>query len=336
MNEESKTRILWVDVAKGLGVFFVILGHLWYDCSPQIVNKAIYAFHMPMFFILSGFVFGVSEKYRSFSAFVSEKAKRLLAPAILYIFIYALIYIPRSWGELGLRSTIIRALYLKGECLFNYPCWFFITLFEIYVLMYLIRIQRMNLKAKAAVMLAFALIGYAVYTYRLIPYFGIDRAIISSCFFVAGTVIKDIYDKNAITKAGHFSVFFVSLFMFLFFGIFVNDKVSFYGRNLGHYFPFLLSGLFGSIIFFYICRCISDNKISRYCRITADNSVFIVGTHYIAASLFRTLGRVSGMSYTWYFSLLAVIYTILLVGIYRRVCRILDARVPILTGKRKA
>ena len=46
----------WVDVAKGLGIFLVIYGHtMQYGTSPSI-SKAISSFHMPMFFILSGYI----------------------------------------------------------------------------------------------------------------------------------------------------------------------------------------------------------------------------------------------------------------------------------------
>ena len=47
-----------MDTAKALGLFLVFWGHILYG-SPHMVsifNRAIYSFHMPMYFILSGYV----------------------------------------------------------------------------------------------------------------------------------------------------------------------------------------------------------------------------------------------------------------------------------------
>lgn len=49
-------RMEWIDVAKGLGLVLTILGHLLYSGTWSTLNKFIYSFHMPMYFILSGFV----------------------------------------------------------------------------------------------------------------------------------------------------------------------------------------------------------------------------------------------------------------------------------------
>ena len=47
---DGKTRIGWVDTAKGIGLLLVIIGHL----PIPLVPVWIYTFHMPLFFFLSG------------------------------------------------------------------------------------------------------------------------------------------------------------------------------------------------------------------------------------------------------------------------------------------
>ena len=46
-------RIDWIDVAKGLAIILVVAGHAGF---PILVEGAIYSFHMPLFFMTSGFV----------------------------------------------------------------------------------------------------------------------------------------------------------------------------------------------------------------------------------------------------------------------------------------
>lgn len=47
-----KKRIHWIDWAKFIGIWLVIIGH-----APIIGGIFIYMFHMPMFFMISGFLY---------------------------------------------------------------------------------------------------------------------------------------------------------------------------------------------------------------------------------------------------------------------------------------
>lgn len=44
-------RLDWVDVARGIGIIAVVVGHVW---TRGPVRDALYSFHMPLFFLLSG------------------------------------------------------------------------------------------------------------------------------------------------------------------------------------------------------------------------------------------------------------------------------------------
>ena len=62
-------RIRWVDIAKGIGIFLVVLGH----CQiTENVLTLITTFHMPLFFFLAGYVFR-PERYSSFSVFFKAR-----------------------------------------------------------------------------------------------------------------------------------------------------------------------------------------------------------------------------------------------------------------------
>lgn len=44
-------RLEWIDVARGIGIIAVIVGHVW---TGGPLRDAMYSFHMPLFFLLSG------------------------------------------------------------------------------------------------------------------------------------------------------------------------------------------------------------------------------------------------------------------------------------------
>lgn len=50
----ESNRIEEVDISKGIGMVLVITGHL---CVGAPLRNFIYSFHMPLFFVLSGFVY---------------------------------------------------------------------------------------------------------------------------------------------------------------------------------------------------------------------------------------------------------------------------------------
>ena len=73
-SPNAKSRVEWVDIAKGIGIILVIIGHL----SIPYTDLWIYTFHMPLFFFLSGVVFS-GMKY-NFKTFLVKRLKALVIP----------------------------------------------------------------------------------------------------------------------------------------------------------------------------------------------------------------------------------------------------------------
>ena len=93
----STTRTDWIDAAKGAAILLVVIGHAWRAIagrnliSPdlfQAVDARIYAFHMPVFFALSGMFLTRSLVNKSTSAFIASRLKRLIWPMILWTYLF--------------------------------------------------------------------------------------------------------------------------------------------------------------------------------------------------------------------------------------------------------
>ena len=74
---DGKKRITWIDTLRGIAMLLVVLGHCG-GISPT-AGIIIYAFHMPLFFMISGLLFRVS-KYDTLLACVKDKVVKLLVP----------------------------------------------------------------------------------------------------------------------------------------------------------------------------------------------------------------------------------------------------------------
>ena len=51
--EARINRITHIDIFKGIGILFMVMGHIGFS---SIFDKWIHAFHMPMFFFISGYL----------------------------------------------------------------------------------------------------------------------------------------------------------------------------------------------------------------------------------------------------------------------------------------
>lgn len=61
--ENSKTeRLAYIDVARGFVIILMLIGHA---NAPDPLVKAIFGFHMPFFFILSGFLYNKNKMVRT-------------------------------------------------------------------------------------------------------------------------------------------------------------------------------------------------------------------------------------------------------------------------------
>ena len=74
LNFETRRRISWIDVAKGLLIVLVVLGHA---TSNMLVKNFLSSFYMPCFFLLSGYV---RSRKKSVVARLWAQTKSILLP----------------------------------------------------------------------------------------------------------------------------------------------------------------------------------------------------------------------------------------------------------------
>ena len=91
MNNDGRNRIGWVDAAKGLAILLVIVGHTVE--SGTFTRNIIFSFHIPLFFLLSGYTFRPSANWADFFYRVKKDAVRLLVPYVLSGLVIALVKI---------------------------------------------------------------------------------------------------------------------------------------------------------------------------------------------------------------------------------------------------
>lgn len=136
--QKPNSRIAWVDIAKAVAMFFIVLGHV--DIGSQTQAFA-YSFHVPVFVFLSGYCF--SDKDR-FSSFLKKKLLRIMVPYFFFgIFAIAAYLLLGKYMSDGDVVSPLRCFYgllvgnVKSNCMgFNLHLWFLPFIFSMSVIFY--------------------------------------------------------------------------------------------------------------------------------------------------------------------------------------------------------
>ena len=86
-NASSNKRIDWIDVAKGIAMLLVIIGH----CRIGNLRGVIFSFHMPLFFICSGITLRASQTNEQFIRNTKRAFLFLVTNAFLIFFLQSVL-----------------------------------------------------------------------------------------------------------------------------------------------------------------------------------------------------------------------------------------------------
>ena len=138
-------RLFWIDVAKGLGIFLVIFGHIITYGSP--IFNWIFSFHMPLFFFLSGFLFKCDNNLLNS---IKTIFARLILPYIIMVLIGLLtsLLIPQ-WHPKSIIITLYEVFFSgQPDSLHVGQVWFLICLADVQILFIIIKNLKLTKKTE--------------------------------------------------------------------------------------------------------------------------------------------------------------------------------------------
>lgn len=217
MTTETKKYFDEITIARGIGIVCVVLGHAFPDGETDILNQLsisnylmslVYAFHMPLFMLLAGFVFAPKIKETiSFKEVMHKRIMRLIVPYLFYSFIVLCLKI--FFNSYANNPLDINDLWriLIGQSPSG-GVWFLWTLFVITFLVLIVR--RINLKL--VIFISFILyIGEAYFVNRN-PSFFLFRISHNLIWFILGVyfyrnynyIVQKLYKFNSLAIGGAF------------------------------------------------------------------------------------------------------------------------------------
>lgn len=118
MSEKTavKTREKWVDDVKVIACILVVLGHFFQSMTKANIlpendlygwfNTTIYYFHVPLFFICSGYLYQKYSRVNSVSSWCKNVAKKALALGVPYA-----TFTTATWVLKKLFSSSVKAVF---------------------------------------------------------------------------------------------------------------------------------------------------------------------------------------------------------------------------------
>lgn len=319
-----KAREDWIDWAKAILIFLMVLGH---NSISGWLARWIYGFHMPAFFIISGYLYKPKDWRKTLKSF--------LVPVAFYSVIRLAFYLAKqfaqgnSFPEQLLYRTIMPfwKAGVTDEITLFLGIWFINALIfcrlicgDIY----------QKLKRKYIYITAvFIILFMSFESFFDIPSFVREtylyRSIPCLPYFVIGIYWKEHYSPPKSTK----NLLLIILLVLLYSGIaFFNGYVEFAACIFGsHYLLTMINALLGSFLLFEFCKLF---KPAKWVQVYAVGTILILGLHKIFFNILTMALPIKELNSYFLIPLLETMIIMLLCYYPIKFC---VKKIPILLGK---
>lgn len=276
-----KERIVWIDIAKGISIILVALGHMGIVNIP-FFGEWLSSFRMPFFFFVSGILFSTKN---DISLFLKKRIRSLIRPYIIFSFIVLFYYYFE--GIYTYNDIIDRILNGWG----GYALWFIPVLFFTQLCWYIIK-KNMNANRSLAIILLSGVAG--IISSLCIGYirYNILLVLTSVLYFGLGNLLKCKLVEEFKNKSSEYLIkyLFTSFMLSLSYVLNFTRIIDYSSNQLGYGVPSIISGISGALFI-----CITVNLIIKNIKVETNllcnilvfagkNSYIILAFHQLLLS----------------------------------------------------
>ena len=266
-------RVPWIDICRGIAILFVLYGHI---LTADKQHYLIYAFHMPLFFFLSGIVFKPIMT-KPFSFIIKKNVKQLLIPYFIFaILTYFFAIASHTTGTSNLGGVIWQLFGMvygngnNGMLGYNVVLWFLPCLFITKVTFAFVSRKISRIKPLMLFLFGSALSGYVLsifFPWVKLP-FGFESALTGIVFFGCGYLWKQRAFVLARSKKYKIPVAITTMIFTLIVAT-IQFRATGYAidlrtNHLGNFFLFYLAAFGGIISCITISQILAKNFFLEY------------------------------------------------------------------------
>lgn len=282
-------RLEWVDIAKGIGIFLMVMGH---SGIPRSMHDWIYSFHMPFFFILSGYFF-VSGKY-TLKELVRRKVKTILLPYFFFsIIIDAIRYIGEALALKMPPPISPERILLYGEELG--ATWFLYVLFLAEVIYFCLCKTIRNNKVLAIFLVILSIVSYIFYKSEIHLPYKVETLGMVLLYFWIGNQMSLLNKRYAWIRDYVQNKKTVLIFVVLFVADIVLANLIVPPLNirlniLGIYLPSLLLVVIGTLFTIQLSFLLERNILcKRFFQYIGEYSIVLIGFSQIVLQTLKAI-----------------------------------------------
>ena len=257
----SATRQEWIDIARGIAMLLVIVGHSNISMGLQ---HFLQPFRMPLFYITAGYLFNYKRHREGLLSYLGHRSRRLALPYFLTAFFFLLVSF--AVNEITLHHQVntpikqFLAIFVGNATVssgsseytlvFDIPLWFLACMTSaslIFVgLLHAFRNERTHLCLLISSLVT-AMCGIVVSRYIYLPW-NFDVAMVAQFFMVTGLLLRE--NKASFADTRIFAIFVAGYLCLCFSGNTLDMNHRQY-TDLGQLF---VAGLAGTYIIYYLSR----------------------------------------------------------------------------------
>lgn len=279
----------WVDWMKAIGMLFIIWGHAF----PKAFSPFIYSFNVPLFFIISGYLFKRSD---TFAVFLKKNYVSLIIPYLLLCLIKDFSHVVEYYNDIPELLKFPAGVLCGFHTFMDAPAaknlWFIYTLFIIKVLFQIAKSKKLLMSLTVLCIVASLICGYHDYH----PAWAVTNVFLAFPYFFLGYVVSTNFEEKlsaCVKRIGQYRLPVLLCIIALLVIQFVLSSFSgsvrmFKGMYGDSILLFFVLGVLGTIICFLI-SVLLDNVRFKAIGIISVGTMVILQFH---RDLYHPLGKI--------------------------------------------
>lgn len=303
-------RIEWIDALKGFAILTVVIGHCadgilsagmysQYKFELQALHDAIYSFHMPLFFIVSGFVFWLSKSYNKYKSKVFN-----------FVIVY-LIWDFLTWlGKFLIGAKVNKQVGFEELFGIFYhpipPMWYLYVLIIFYLFFSVLNVKKVTFPVVA-------LCGIVAIASKMLSFnIGVaNQLLYHAYFFVMGGYIVQ---TKLYMKLKRHQVYLICLVL--------GVNIYLYFNHVGiaacvNVFKVFVVANLASLICFY---AVSKIKVYEVLKVMGENTLQIYVIHCFVTAGLRLVFKVAGINSLFLYMIVGTILGVVIPLVITKIC----------------
>lgn len=278
-----KKRLVWVDIAKAIAIICMIVGH---EVTNNTLRVFIFSFHMPLFFILSGYTSGYVDTWIKFGNKTKKQFVKVWLLAVLMVIL------------LGLENLLVGTFSLTkmieadAQGIFwgsNMPwmkvqtvaiMWFLFVFFWAKILFNGLQVVFQN-KYNGAILGILAYFAFVISQKQWLPQ-AFDIVPIAGLFMWVGSFIKNFEKNTTSSNSIALSVLFVIIFCYWILCVQNGVTIEMATRQYPLFIVSILEAIAGTIMVCWISKGLAQKSfLVKSFQLIGQHTLAIMSIHQL-------------------------------------------------------